>query len=65
MILVLKILSLVALVITILPSLLYVNSILSLDTLKWLSLAGTLVWFVVTPLWMGRTLGPDSDQVRI
>ncbi len=61
----LKTLSLAALVLTIFPSLLYVTGVLTLDTVKWIALVGTLVWFAATPLWMGRTLEPDADQVKI
>lgn len=50
----LKIISLVALLLTIFPSLLFMAGTLNLDTVKWLALAGTLIWFAVTPLWMGR-----------
>jgi len=61
----LRILSLVALLLTILPSLFYTAGMLTLDVVKWTALAGTLIWFAVTPLWMGRTSRSDANQVQI
>ena len=43
-----------AIVGTILPSIMYLVRLLTLDQCKWAMLAATIVWFVVTPLWMGR-----------
>lgn len=61
----LKLVSLVALAATLVPSLLYFSGALTHDVVKWTVLAGTVAWFAVTPLWMGRKLGPDADQVQI
>ena len=61
----LRVASFVALLLTIVPCLLFMSETLSLDTAKWTALAGTIIWFAVTPLWMGRSLVPDADQVRI
>ncbi|QEG22909.1 hypothetical protein [Mariniblastus fucicola] len=49
-----KLVSLVALIVTVAPSLLYFFGVLSLDAMKWIALAGTIAWFVSTPMWMGR-----------
>ena len=50
----LQVISLLALVGTILPSVLYLGGWLSLESCKWVMLEATIVWFVATPLWMGR-----------
>jgi hypothetical protein len=61
----LKLLSLVALLLTVLPSGFLATGAVTLSMVKWIALLGTVVWFIVTPLWMGRPLGPDADQVQI
>jgi hypothetical protein len=61
----LKTISLVALLATIVPSMLYLSGTLTHDLVKWIALAGTITWFVATPLWMGRGLDIDADQVQI
>lgn len=60
-----KIISLVALLVTTVPSVLYFYGLISLDVVKPLALVGTIVWFIATPIWMGRKLDPTSDQVEI
>ena len=60
-----KIVSLIALSATIVPSLLYVFGMASHDLVKVAALIGTIVWFGATPMWMGRELNPDADQVEI
>jgi hypothetical protein len=49
-----KIVSLIALLVTIVPSVLYFLGMLDAEPMKWVALAGTIVWFVATPMWMGR-----------
>jgi hypothetical protein len=44
----------IALAGTILPSVMYVAGRMDLAASKGWLLAATIVWFVVTPLWMGR-----------
>jgi hypothetical protein len=44
----------IALAWTILPSVLYLAGRIDIAPSKWWLLAATIVWFVVTPLWMGR-----------
>ena len=39
---------------TILPSALYLFNGVSLELCQWAMLLATIVWFVVTPFWMGR-----------
>lgn len=46
--------SLAALAATIIPPLLFFLGHLGLDAAKAWMLAGTIVWFVTTPLWMDR-----------
>lgn len=49
-----QILSWLAIVGTILPSFLYLFNSMSLENCQLTMLAATIVWFVATPLWMGR-----------
>jgi hypothetical protein len=42
---------------TALPSALFLLDRIDLDRVKWLMLLATIVWFVATPLWMGREQG--------
>ncbi len=60
-----KIASLIALVATIVPSVLYFTGTVEHDVVKWTALVGTVVWFVATPLWMGRELSVDAAEVEI
>jgi hypothetical protein len=60
-----KIASLIALGAVILPCLLYFAGAIGLDTVKWLALAGTIGWFIATPIWMSRELPKDAAQVEI
>jgi hypothetical protein len=46
--------SLVALVGTIVPPLLFFAGRMDLAATKWWMLAATVAWFVATPLWMDR-----------
>jgi hypothetical protein len=60
---VLQLTSWVALVATIAPPLLFLNGSISLDQTKLAMLIATLVWFVATPLWMGRAPHSDSEPL--
>ena len=51
-----KLISLIALCATILPSMLAFAGMLNANIVNWTALLGTIVWFAVTPLWMGREL---------
>jgi hypothetical protein len=51
---VLQIISWLALVVLTAAPALFLFDGLSLDGAKWGMLGATVVWFVVTPLWMGR-----------
>ena len=60
-----KIASLITLSLVIIPSLLCFAGMISLDTVKWAALAGTIGWFIATPLWMSRKLPVDASEVEI
>ncbi|MCA9198284.1 MAG: hypothetical protein KDA87_12130 [Planctomycetales bacterium] len=49
-----KLVSLVALIGTFGPSFVFLANGISLETAAWISLFATIVWFIATPMWMGR-----------
>jgi hypothetical protein len=55
-----KIASLIALAVTVVPSLLFFLGAIEVEPMKWLALAGTIAWFIVTPFWMGREPQVDA-----
>ncbi|QDU54807.1 hypothetical protein [Aeoliella mucimassa] len=61
----LKPISYLALIATILPALLYMGGVMPLNAVQLTALIGTVAWFVATPLWMGRNIKVDADQVKI
>ncbi|MCA9731838.1 MAG: hypothetical protein H6696_06620 [Deferribacteres bacterium] len=52
---VIKLISYVGLILTIVPSLLVFSGTITLDMCKWLMLLGTIIWFVSAPTWMNQT----------
>lgn len=60
-----KLISLIALAATIVPSVLYFTGAIGHDAVKWTALVGTVVWFIATPMWMGRELSVDAAEVEI
>lgn len=60
-----KLVSLAALAAIILPCLMYFTAMMGHDAVKVSALIGTIVWFIATPLWMGRELPVDASQVEI
>ena len=50
----LQVVSWIAAGFTILPSFIYLGGSMELPTMKTIMLVSTLVWFIVTPLWMER-----------
>lgn len=60
-----KIISLIALLVTVLPSGLFFVGAIDLSMVKTLTLIGTIAWFISTPLWMSRKLPPDAAEVEI
>lgn len=65
MISLLKLVSLVALLGTIVPSILCIMGLIELESVKWIAFAGTILWFATTPFWMGRQIPIDADEVHI
>lgn len=61
----LKVVSLVGLAATILPSLLYFVGMLGHGAVMATALVGTFVWFASTPFWMGREPEIDDKEVQI
>jgi hypothetical protein len=59
----LKIASYLALLATILPSVLFLADRITLDQAKWTMLAATLVWFALAPCWIGRPKIEDEELV--
>ena len=49
-----KFISYIGLVLTLIPSLLVLTGYISLDSCKMLMLIGTIVWFVSAPSWMNK-----------
>ena len=60
-----KIVSLIGLGATIVPCILYFAGLTDLNTVKWVAFAGTIIWFIATPMWMGRELPVDAQEVEI
>ena len=59
----LRIISLLALAATLVPSFLYFVGEIEHCTVKVSALVGTFVWFVATPLWMGRVSSDIREEV--
>ena len=53
-----KAVSLIALAVTVIPSLLFFFGAIGLESMKWTALIGTITWFASTPTWMGQS---DSE----
>ncbi|WP_372895726.1 hypothetical protein [Stieleria sp.] len=60
-----KVISLITLSLVVVPCLLYFVGAIELDAVKWAALAGTIGWFISTPLWMSRKLPVDATEVEI
>jgi hypothetical protein len=54
---ILMIISLVALVVLMLPAILFLAGGMELTTAKWIMLAATVVWFVAATPWMWKQAG--------
>jgi len=50
----LQLVSLVGLLLTIVPSLLYFTEVISKTNHQWLMFAGTVLWFATAPFWMNK-----------
>ena len=51
---ILQLLSCIALVVTLTPAIMFMAGSMELDMVKTLMTSGTILWFIVTPFWMGR-----------
>lgn len=60
-----KLASFVTLGLVTVPCLLYFAGAMGLEAVKWAALAGTIGWFIATPLWMRGELPVDASEVEI
>lgn len=60
-----KIVSFIMLGLVVVPCLLFFGGAIGLDAVKWTALAGTIGWFIFTPMWMSRELPIDATEVEI
>lgn len=60
-----KLASLLAICLVIIPCFLHFFGTIGLDAVKWSALVGTIAWFVAAPLWMSRELPVDASEVEI
>lgn len=60
-----KIASLITLGLVIVPCFTYFAGLIDLESVKWAALAGTIGWFIATPMWMSRELPIDASEVEI
>ena len=56
-----KIISFLALVASLVPSFLYFFGTIDHAAVKWTTLAGTIIWFISTPLWTGQCETADTS----
>ena len=59
---ILQIISLLALIALTLPSVLFLAGRLELDTVKWIMLLATVVWFVAATPWMWKDKGAEQQD---
>jgi hypothetical protein len=59
---ILQIVSLLALVALTLPSVLFLAGRMELNTVKWLMMLATVVWFVAATPWMWKDNGADQQD---
>jgi len=50
----LQLISIVALIATLVPAVMFMNDSIDLDMVKTTMTIATFMWFIVTPFWMGR-----------
>lgn len=60
---ILQLISALALVSTLLPSILFLTGTLNLAQVKTTMLVATLVWFLSTPCWMGKPSEISHEEV--
>lgn len=59
---ILQIVSYLALTLTVVPSVLLYSGLMGFERVKLLMLIATVVWFAVTPCWMGREKGAAGSE---
>jgi hypothetical protein len=59
---ILQIVSLLALIGLTLPSIIFLAGRMELDTVKWLMLLATIVWFVAATPWMWKDNGAEKQD---
>jgi hypothetical protein len=60
-----KIASVIALVVTVVPSCLNFFGMIEAEPMKWITLAGTIGWFITAPAWIGREPEVDDLEVQV
>ncbi len=59
---ILQIVSLLALIALTLPSIIFLSGRMELDTVKWIMLLASIVWFVTATPWMWKDNGADQQS---
>ena len=59
---ILQIVSLLALIALILPSIIFLAGRMELDTVKWLILLASIIWFVTATPWMWKDNGAEQQD---
>jgi len=59
--LILQIVSLLALIVLTLPSILFLAGRMELDSVKWTMLIASIVWFIAATPWMWKDNGADEQ----
>ena len=59
---ILQIVSLLALIVLTLPSIIFLAGRIELNTVKWIMLVATIVWFVAASGWMWKDNGADQQS---
>ena len=60
-----KVVSVLALVLSVLPSVLFLFGLVGHNVVTSTALVAAIAWFVATPFWMGRKLPIDAAEVEI
>ncbi len=60
---ILQIVSLLALIVLTLPSIIFLAGRMELDTVKWIMLLATIVWFVTATPWMWKDNNAEKQDV--
>ena len=59
---ILELVSFLGLGATILPALIYFARLIDLNAVQWSAFIGTVLWFVATPIWMGRDRAVQAQR---